>query len=139
MKQTWRWFGPTDTTTVFDMLQAGVEGVVTSLHDIPSGSIWPEKQIKIRQNQIATRKDGKPSGLTWDVVDSLLGEEARRKAAHQADWEIAMRPDHAQELLGDIGRNSQTGYPFTGSLRDLAELRGVVAALDGSEFQSDWH
>ena len=78
MKQTWRWFGPTDTTSVSAMVQAGVEGVVTSLYHIPTGSTWPIEEIKKRQKQISSLKDGSPSGLSWDVVESLpVSEEIK--------------------------------------------------------------
>ena len=65
-----------------------------------------------------------------EVVHALLKEEERRKNEEKADWEIPMRPDHGQELLDDIGRNSLPGYPLIGRLRGLAELRGVIAALN---------
>jgi mannonate dehydratase len=71
MKQTWRWFGPADTVSTDDMLQAGVEGVVSALHHVPTGNVWTTVEIKNRQKQIASRKNGSPSGLTWDVVESV--------------------------------------------------------------------
>lgn len=84
MKQTWRWFGPTDSTTIDEMLQAGVEGVVTSLYHIPSGAIWPIDEIKARQKQITSREDGSPSGLSWDVVESVpVSEEIKTQSG---DW-----------------------------------------------------
>lgn len=64
------------------------------------------------------------------LVDVLLSEERRRKAAGQADWEIPMRPDHGHEMMGDIGKGSFPGYSAVGRLRGLAELRGVMAALN---------
>jgi mannonate dehydratase len=64
------------------------------------------------------------------VIRVLLAEERRRKAAGRADWEIPMRPDHGHELLSDVGRGTHPGYPLIGRLRGLAELRGVIAAVD---------
>lgn len=63
------------------------------------------------------------------LVDALLAEEARRRAAGLAHWQIPMRPDHGHALLDDIGKGSFPGYPAIGRLRGLAELRGVMAAL----------
>jgi mannonate dehydratase len=64
------------------------------------------------------------------LVAALLAEERRRKAAGRDDWEIPMRPDHGHEILDDIGRGGFPGYPAIGRLRGLAELRGVMAALE---------
>ena len=63
------------------------------------------------------------------LIDVLLGEERRRKAAGWANWEIPMRPDHGHELLDDQGKGSFPGYSAIGRLRGLAELRGVMTAL----------
>jgi len=64
------------------------------------------------------------------LVAVLLGEERRRRSAGRSDWEIPMRPDHGHEILDDQGRASHPGYPAIGRLRGLAELRGVMAALE---------
>ncbi len=64
------------------------------------------------------------------VVAALLGEERRRRDAGRADAEIPMRPDHGQNILDDLKRGAQPGYPAIGRLKGLAELRGVMAALD---------
>ena len=79
MKQTWRWFGPKDLVSIDDMLQAGVEGVVSALHHIPSGAVWSASEISKRQLEIGRMKDGSPSGLTWDVVESLPVSESIKK------------------------------------------------------------
>ncbi len=63
------------------------------------------------------------------LVDALMAEEQRRKAAGLAAWRIPMRPDHGHALLDDLGKGSFPGYPAVGRLRGLAELRGVMAAL----------
>ena len=63
------------------------------------------------------------------LVAAVLREEARRRESGRADWNIPMRPDHGQDILDDIGRGGQPGYPAIGRLKGLAELRGVEAAL----------
>jgi mannonate dehydratase len=63
------------------------------------------------------------------VIAALLAEEKRRRAEGRADAQIPMRPDHGQEILDDLKRGAQPGYPAIGRLKGLAELRGVMAAL----------
>jgi mannonate dehydratase len=64
------------------------------------------------------------------VVAALLSEEKRRKAEGRADWQIPLRPDHGQDILDDVNRHAQPGYPAIGRLKGLAELRGVMRALE---------
>lgn len=64
------------------------------------------------------------------LIAALVAEEARRKAEGRTDWEIPFRPDHGHELLSDIGSGTVVGYPLIGRLRGLAELRGVIRALE---------
>jgi mannonate dehydratase len=66
------------------MLQAGVEGVVSALHHAPTGAVWTPHEIARRQREIATRADGSPSGLAWEVVESLPVSEAIKKGS--GDW-----------------------------------------------------
>ncbi len=84
MRQTWRWFGPHDTASVDDMVQSGVEGVVSALHHIPNGSVWTPEEIARRQAEIGRMRDGSPSGLAWEVVESLPVSEDIKK--QKGDW-----------------------------------------------------
>lgn len=65
MQQTWRWFGPRDKVSLADARQAGVEGIVTALHDLPIGAVWPLDQIRERQQMV------RAAGMEWTVVESL--------------------------------------------------------------------
>lgn len=96
MRQTWRWFGPKDLVSVDDMLQAGVEGVVSALHHVPTGAVWTPEDIAQRQRDIAFMRDGAPSGLGWDVVESLpVSEDIKKQRGawrdHIANYKISMR------------------------------------------------
>jgi len=84
MRQTWRWFGPPDHVSIDDMMQAGVEGVVSALHHLPTGEVWTPGEIIKRQQAIGRMKDGHPSGLRWDVVESLPVSEDIKK--QRGNW-----------------------------------------------------
>ena len=64
------------------------------------------------------------------IIEALLREEARRKAAGAEVTQIPMRPDHGHELLSDIGADGNPGYTAIGRLRGLAELRGAMMAIE---------
>ena len=84
MRQTWRWFGPNDATAIDDIVQSGVEGVVSALHHVPHGAVWSPEEIARRQEQIRRRSDGSPSGLEWEVVESLPVSEDIKK--QKGEW-----------------------------------------------------
>ncbi len=96
MRQTWRWFGPADRTSIDDILQAGVEGVVSALHHIPPGVVWTKEEIVKRQQEIGTKSDGTPSGLEWEVVESLpVSEDIKKQQGpwkeHIENYKISMK------------------------------------------------
>ncbi|MDR3473883.1 MAG: mannonate dehydratase [Devosia sp.] len=79
MRQTWRWFGPKDIASIDDVVQAGVEGIVSALHHVPNGVVWTPEEIARRQQEIGVRKDGTPSGIAWEVIESLPVSEDIKK------------------------------------------------------------
>jgi len=68
------------------------------------------------------------------LIAEFIAEERRRKAAGRADHQIPMRPDHGQDIVDDLNRRSQPGYPTIGRLKGLAELRGVMTALEHATY-----
>lgn len=76
MIESWRWYGPYDRITLPEIAQTGASGIVTALHEIPYGEVWPEELIADRQAEIA--EDG-GLGLHWNVVESLpIHEDIKR-------------------------------------------------------------
>ncbi|WP_055045521.1 mannonate dehydratase [Devosia sp. A16] len=96
MRQTWRWFGPADLASIDDIIQAGAEGVVTALHHVPNGVVWSAEEIGKRQQQIRQRKDGSPSGIAWEVIESLpVSEDIKKQKGawreHIANYKQSLR------------------------------------------------
>lgn len=105
MWQTWRWFGPKDLASVDDMMQAGVEGVVSALHHVPTGLLWTAEEIAARQEMIATMKDGTSSSLRWDAVESLpVSEDIQKQKGRLPRADRDLERQHDQSLpRGDRG------------------------------------
>lgn len=80
MEQTWRWFGPEDKVKLQDARQAGAEGIVTALHEVPPGEVWGVDRIRERQQIIAA------AGMKWTVVESLDITEAMK--TRTGKWQL---------------------------------------------------
>jgi len=83
MTETMRWFGPSDPVTLRDIRQAGASEVVTALHEIPNGEIWPHAAIAARKRTIEA------AGLGWTVVESLPVVDAIKIRGPEWDEAIA--------------------------------------------------
>ncbi|SES94604.1 mannonate dehydratase [Oceanicella actignis] len=80
MKETWRWFGDFDPITLDEIAQTGAQGIVTALHEIPYGEVWPRERIAACRDRLAR------AGFSWDVVESLPVHDALKvgEGAHDA-------------------------------------------------------
>jgi mannonate dehydratase len=67
------------------------------------------------------------------LIAAIVREENRRRIAGRSDHTIPMRPDHGQDILDDLNRRAQPGYPTIGRMKGLAELRGVMTAFEHRE------
>lgn len=94
LEKTWRWFGEKDSIGLADLKQMGVEGVVTALHHIPNGEIWPVEEIQ------KVKKKIEDYGLRWAVVESLPVSEGIK--THNEDY--ARLIHNYQKSIENLGK-----------------------------------
>ena len=70
MRESWRWFGPDDPVSLDEIRQTGATDIVSALHHIPIGEVWPRKAIRAHK-QLVEAQNATRSPLHWTVVESI--------------------------------------------------------------------
>jgi mannonate dehydratase len=95
-KYTWRWFGPDDPIKLKSLKHFGLSGIVTALHHIPNGEVWPVDEIKQRKGDI------EKAGFSWEVVESLPVSESVKQRKGQYKRHL----ENYKQSLVNLGRNN---------------------------------
>ena len=67
-----------------------------------------------------------------DSIKVILNKDRRRKKLLESNVEIPFGPEHGHQILWDKKNKTHPGYNLVGHLRRLAELRGIIRALNCS-------
>ena len=94
MEKTWRWFGKKDPITLDMLRQIGVEGIVTSLYDVPNNEVWQTEDI------LDLKKFIEAAGLRWSVVESVPVSESIKYGGKDRDLLI----ENYKQTLKNLGK-----------------------------------
>ena len=94
LEKSWRWFGFGDTVQLSDLKQMGIEGVVTALHHIPNGEVWPVEEIMKVKLAIEAH------GMHWTVVESLPVSEGIKTR----NWDYTRLIRNYKQSLQNLGQ-----------------------------------
>ena len=131
MIKGWRWFGPKDPITLSELRQIGVEGIVTALHDIPNGEVWPLERILEMKNLIESY------GMKWTVAESLPVSEAIKYAGPERDalienYKISLANMGKAELEKQIERSRRQMLKAAKDMQfmEAARLRDEIIKME---------
>jgi mannonate dehydratase len=82
MEFTFRWWGPGDLALQYIRQIPGIEGIVTALHDVPSGDVWTLDRIEERRGCLAEH------GFHWSVAESIPVHETIKLGEPERDLYI---------------------------------------------------
>ena len=66
----------------------------------------------------------------YHVIRALLKEQRTRLHEGRNDLRMPVRPDHGHQMLDDLHKTTNPGYSCIGRMRGLAELRGMMTAIN---------
>ena len=98
MQMTFRWYGPgLDPIPLQHILQIpGVTGIVTALHEVPVGQVWPKEEL-LRRREIIEQ-----AGLEFSVVESIFVHEDIKLGRGERDRHIDAYQRSIRHL-GEVG------------------------------------
>ena len=131
MHMSLRWFGSKYDSVSLEKIRQipGVEGVITTLYDIPAGQVWPKERIKALKDEVEA------SGLKVLGIESVNVHDAIKIGSDERDKYIANYIESLENLgsegITTVCYNFMPVFDWTRT--DLAKMRSdgtTVLAYD---------